>query len=178
MLSREGIPLPVSNWFSGNLKAITISAKTTPITTPRFLARAKKLEAKPTFSLGSEPMMALLLAGLKSPIPMPITTCLHKISYSFAPNFKKLKEKIVSEMMLKPMLAGTLTPIRSEILPPIGAITITVSATGKINIPTFDGENSKIFWRKKGTTKVCAPLIQKEKRLVPREEVKILLLKR
>jgi hypothetical protein len=109
---------------------------------------------------------------------MPITTCLHKISYSFAPNFKKLKEKIVSEMMLKPMLAGTLTPIRSEILPPIGAITITVSATGKINIPTFDGENSKIFWRKKGTTKVCAPLIQKEKRLVPREEVKILLLRR
>jgi hypothetical protein len=80
-------------------------------------------------------------------------------------------------MMLKPMLAGTLTPIRSEILPPMGAITITVSATGKINIPTFDGENSKIFWRKKGTTKVWAAFIQKERRLAPREEMKTLLLK-
>jgi hypothetical protein len=54
---------------------------------------------------------------------------------------------------------------------------MTVRERGKIRTPTFDGENAKIFWRKKGATKVCAALIQKERRLVPREEMKSLLLK-
>jgi hypothetical protein len=76
------------------------------------------------------------------------------------------------------MVAGILTPTRSEIRPPRGAITITVRATGKIIIPTFEGENSRIFWRKKGTMKAWAAFIQKERRLVPTEEVKSLLLKR
>jgi hypothetical protein len=53
-----------------------------------------------------------------------------------------------------------------------------VRETGKTSIPTFDGENSKILWRKKGTTKVWAALIQKERRLAPREEIKSRLLKR
>jgi hypothetical protein len=57
-------------------------------------------------------------------------------------------------------------------------MTITVRATGKISMPTFDGENSKIFWRKKGVTKVWAPPIQKERRLAPREEMKSRFLKR
>jgi hypothetical protein len=178
MPSSEGIPFPPSDRFPGNLNAITISAKATPITNPRFLARANKLEAKPTFSRGKEPMMALLLAGLKSPIPMPRRICLHKISKSFAPVCKKVKEKTAREVRAKPVVAGILTPIRSEILPPKGAITITVRETGKMRIPTFEGEYSKIFWRKKGMTKLCAPFIQKEKKPAPREEVKSRLLKK
>jgi hypothetical protein len=75
MLSREGVPVSVSNGIVASLKAMTISAKATPITNPRFLERAEKLEASPTFSRGREPMIALLLAGLKSPIPMPKTIC-------------------------------------------------------------------------------------------------------
>jgi hypothetical protein len=89
-----------------------------------------------------------------------------------------VKEKIVREVRIKPRVAGILTPTRSEILPPKGAITITVRETGKTIIPTFDGENSKILWRKKGITKVWAALIQKERRLAPREEIKSRLLKR
>jgi hypothetical protein len=58
---------------------MTISAKAIPITIPRFLDRAKKLEARPILSLGKEPMIALLLAGLKNPIPMPRRTCRHRI---------------------------------------------------------------------------------------------------
>jgi hypothetical protein len=68
------------------------------------------------------------------------------------------------------MVAGILTPTRSENLPPKGAMTITVRATGKMSIPTLEGENSKIFWRKKGMTKVWAALIQKERKLAPRDE--------
>jgi hypothetical protein len=84
---------------------------------------------------------------------------------------------MVREVMIKPMVAGTLTPIRSDSLPPKGAMTITVRATGKMSMPTLDGGNPKIFWRKKGVTKLWAPFIQKERRLAPREEVKSLLLK-
>jgi len=75
------------------------------------------------------------------------------------------------------MVAGIFTPTRSENLPPKGAITITVRATGKMSIPTLEGENSKILWRKKGMTKVCAALIQKDRKLAPREEMKSRLLK-
>src|SRR4030043_1343538 len=178
MLSREGPPFALSNGVAGRLKAMTISAKATPITIPKFLERAKKLEARPTFSRDKEPMMALLLAGLKRLIPMPRTTCLHRMSKSLTPGFKKVKEKTVKEVRVNPMVAGILTPTRSENLPPKGAITITVRATGKMSIPTLDGENSKIFWRKKGMTKACAALIQKERRLAPREEMKSRLLKR
>jgi hypothetical protein len=156
---------------------MTISAKATPITIPKFLERAKKLEARPTFSRGKEPMMALLLAGLKKLIPMPSTICLHKMSKSLEPGFNKVKEKTAKEVRVKPMVAGILTPTRSENLPPKGAMTITVRATGKMSIPTLDGENSKIFWRKKGMTKVWAALIQKERKLAPREEMKSRLLK-
>jgi hypothetical protein len=53
-----------------------------------------------------------------------------------------------------------------------------VKATGRISIPTFEGEKFKIFWRKNGTTKVWAALIQKERRHAPREEMKSRLLKR
>ena len=84
---------------------------------------------------------------------------------------------MVKEMRVKPMVVGILTPIRSESLPPKGAMIIPVRATGKINRPTLDGEYPKIFWRKNGATKVWAPLIQKERRLAPREEMKSLLLK-
>jgi hypothetical protein len=178
MPSREGIPLPASDRFLGNLNAMTISAKATPITSPRFLARANKLEAKPTFSRGKEPMMALLFAGLKSPIPIPRRICLHKISKSFAPISKKVKEKTAREVRIKPAVAGILTPTRSEILPPKGAITITVRETGKMRIPTFEGEYFKIFWRKKGMTKLWAPFIQKEKKPATREETKSRLLKK
>jgi hypothetical protein len=178
MPSSEGIPLATSDKFSGNLNAITISAKATPMTNPRFLARANKLEARPRFSRGKEPMMALLFAGLKSPIPMPRRICLHKISKSFAPVSKKVKEKTAREVRIKPIVAGILTPTRSEILPPKGAITITVRETGKMRIPTFEGEYSNIFWRKKGMTKLWAPFIQKEKKPVAREETKSRLLKK
>jgi hypothetical protein len=177
MLSRERPAFALSNGMTGSLKAITISAKATPITNPKFLERAKKLEATPTFSQGKEPMIALLLAGLKRLIPMPRTTCLQRMSTSLATGFKRVKEKMVKEVRVKPMVAGILTPTRSENLPPIGAMTITVRATGKISIPTLDGEYSKIFWRKKGMTKVWAALIQKERKLAPREEVKSRLLK-
>src|SRR4030042_3636209 len=178
MLSRERPAFSCPNGTTGSLKAMTISAKAIPITIPKFLERAKKLEARPTFSRGKEPMMALLLAGLKRLIPMPRTICLHKMSRSFAPGFKKVKEKTVKEVMIKPTVAGILTPTRSENLPPKGAITITVRATGKTSIPTLEGKNSRIFWRKKGMTKIWAALIQKEKKLAPREEIKSLLLKK
>src|SRR4030042_6862877 len=75
------------------------------------------------------------------------------------------------------MVAGTLTPTQSDTLPPIGAITITVRATGKINSPTLEGEYPKIICKKKGMTKLWAPFIQKEKRLAPREERKSCFLK-
>jgi len=156
---------------------MTISAKATPITIPKFLERAKKLEARPTFSRGKEPMMALLLAGLKRLIPMPRTICLQRMSKSFVPSFKKVNEKTIKEVRAKPMVAGILTPTRSENLPAKGAITIMVRATGKMSIPALDGEYSKIFWRKKGMTKVWAALIQKERKLAPREEMKSRLLK-
>jgi glucose/arabinose dehydrogenase len=155
---------------------MTISAKATPITIPKFLERAKKLEARPTLSRGKEPMMALLLAGLKRLIPMPSTTCLHRMSKSLTPCFKRVKEKTVNEVRVKPMVAGILAPTRSENLPQKGAMTITVRATGKMSMPTLDGENSKIFCRKKGRTKVWAAFIQKERKLVPREETKSRLL--
>jgi hypothetical protein len=177
MLPREGPAFTFSTGMAGSLKAITISAKATPITIPRFLARAKKLEASPTLSRGKEPMMALLLAGLKKLIPMPRTTCLQRMSKSFAPGFNKVKEKTVREVMAKPMVAGILTPTRSENLPDKGAVTMTVRATGKMSIPIFEGENSKIFWRKKGMTKVWAALIQNDRKLAPREEIKRRLLK-
>jgi hypothetical protein len=108
MLSREGPPLALSNGVAGRLKAMTISAKATPITIPKFLERAKKLEARPTFSRDKEPMMALLLAGLKRLIPMPRTTCLHRMSKSLAPGFKKVKEKMVKEVRVNPMELGFL----------------------------------------------------------------------
>jgi hypothetical protein len=152
--SSEGIPFPTSDRFLGSLNVITISAKATPITIPKFLERAKKLDARPTFSRGNEPMMALLLAGLKKLIPMPRTICLQRMSKSFASGLNNVKEKTPREVSPNPMVAGILTPIRSENLPPKGAVTITVRATGKISIPTLEGENSKIFWRKKGIMKV------------------------
>ena len=68
-LSREGLPLTGPGEVV--LKSTTISAKAMPTAIPRFLASARKLEARPTFSLGSEPMMALLLAGAKRAIPIP-----------------------------------------------------------------------------------------------------------
>ena len=71
MLWSERFPLPASKEGAVVLKAMTISAKAIPMTIPRFLERARKLEASPIFSLGSEPMMALLLAGLKIEIPNP-----------------------------------------------------------------------------------------------------------
>src|SRR4030042_1584370 len=169
MLSREGPPFALSNGVTGRLKAMTISAKAMPMTMPKFLDRAKKLEAKPTFSRDKEPMMALLLAGLKRLMPMPRKICLHRMSKSLEPDFKRVKEKTVKEVRVNPMVAGILTPTRSENLPPKGAMTITVRATGKMSIPTLDGENSKIFCRKKGMTKACAALIQKERKLAPRE---------
>src|SRR4030042_448949 len=178
MLSREGPPFALSNGVTGRLKAMTISAKATPMTIPKFLARAKKLEARPTFSRDKEPMMALLLAGLKRLMPMPRTICLHRMSKSLAPGFKRAKEKMVKEVRVNPTVAGILTPTRSESFPPRGAITITVRATGKMSIPILDGENSKIFWRKKGMTKTCAALIQKERKLAPREEMKSRLITR
>jgi hypothetical protein len=92
--------------------------------------------------------------------------------------FKKANEKMVKEVRVKPIVAGIFTPIRSESLPPQGAVIIPMRATGKTNNPTFDGENPKIFWRKKGATKVWAPLIQKERKLAPREEMKSRSLKR
>ena len=52
----------------------------------------------------------------------------------------KLKEKMDREMNMRPNVAGTLTPTRSEILPPKGAMIITVKDTGKISIPTLEGE--------------------------------------
>ena len=168
----------LSNGMTGYLKAMTISANATPITIPKFLERAKKLDARPTFSRGKEPMIALLLAGLKRLIPMPRTICLQRISISLAPGFKSVKEKTVKEVRIKPIVAGILTPTRSENLPPKGAMTITVRATGKMSIPTLDGENSKIFCRKKGMTKVWAALIQKERKFAPREEIKSRLLKK
>ena len=143
--SREGLPLPAFDVVVVSLKAMIISANATPITKPRFLARAKKLEARPIFSLGKEPMIALLFAGLKSPIPMPKTICLHTMSNSLAPVFRKVNEKTVREVRVRPIVAGILTPTRSENFPPKGAITITVRLTGKISMPTLDGENSKIF---------------------------------
>jgi hypothetical protein len=73
ILSREGPSDEVLNGIEDILKAITISAKATPITIPRFLERAKKLVANPNLSRGREPMIALLFAGLKSPIPIPRT---------------------------------------------------------------------------------------------------------
>ena len=136
------------------LKVTTMSANATPTTIPRFLERANKLEASPILSWGKDPMIALLLAGLNNPIPMPRTICLQRISYSPVAVVKKANEKIDKEMKVNPMVAGTFTPIRSESLPPKGAMIITVRATGKINMPTFDGENPKILWRKKGVTKL------------------------
>jgi hypothetical protein len=177
MPSREG-PVPAfSNGTTGGLKATTISAKATPITIPKFLERAKKLEATPTFSRGKDPMMALLLAGLKKLIPIPRTTCLQRMSRSPTPGFKRVKEKTVKEIRAKPMVAGILTPKRSENLPPIGAMTITVRAIGKTSIPTLEGEKFKIFCKKKGMTKLWAALIQKDRKLAPREEMKSRLLK-
>ena len=80
MLSREG-SLPASKEGTEVvLKAMTISAKAMPMTIPRFLERARKLEASPIFSFGSEPMMALLLAGSKRAIPNPWRTCLSKMA--------------------------------------------------------------------------------------------------
>jgi hypothetical protein len=145
MLSRERPAFSCPNGTAGSLKAMTISAKAIPITIPKFLERAKKLEAKPTLSRGKEPMIALLLAGLKRLIPMPRAICLHKMSRLFTSSFKKVKEKTIKEVTIKPTVAGILTPTRSENLPPKGAITITVRATGKISIPTLEGENSRIF---------------------------------
>ena len=84
----------------------------------------------------------------------------------------KLKEKIIREVRIKPTVAGILAPTRSENLPPKGANIIEVRATGKINMPTLEGENPKMFWKKKGMTKVCAPLIQKERKLAPRPKIK------
>ena len=78
MLSREGPPL-IAETGMDFLKAMIISAKATPITIPRFLDRARKLEARLIRSLERDPMIALLLAGLKNPIPMPKRTCRHKI---------------------------------------------------------------------------------------------------
>jgi hypothetical protein len=75
------------------------------------------------------------------------------------------------------MVAGILTPKRSENLPPRGAMTITVRAIGKTSIPTLEGEKFKIFCRKKGMTKLWAALIQKDRKLAPREEMKSRLLK-
>src|SRR4030042_5778973 len=129
MLAREGLALALSNGEAGKLKVMTISAKATPITNPIFLERARKLEARFTFSRGKEPMMALLLAGLKRLIPMPRTTCLQRISKSFAFGFNKVKEKTVKAVRVRPRVAGILTPTRSENLPPKGAVTITVSPT-------------------------------------------------
>jgi hypothetical protein len=56
-------------------------------------------------------------------------------------------------------------------------MTITVRAIGKTSIPTLEGEKFKIFWRKKGMTKLWAALIQKDRKLAPREEMKSRLLK-
>ena len=82
------------------------------------------------------------------------------------------------EIRTKPIVVGILTPTRSENLPPNGAMTITVMATGKIIMPTFVGENFKIFWRKKGTMKTWALLIKKERKLAPRGEMNGRFLKR
>jgi len=143
-----------------------------PITIPRFLERARKLEANPIFSFGSDPMMALLLAGAKRAIPNPRRSCLIKIAPSLTPTPINPKEKVVREITIIPAVAGILMPIRSENLPPRGAMIITVKETGKVRIPTFEGEYLRIFWRKKGRTKAWAAFIQKEKRLVPREATK------
>src|SRR4030042_4733097 len=102
MHSRERHAFSCPNGATGGPKAMTISAKAIPITIPKFLERAKKLEARPNFSRGKEPMMALLLAGLKRLIPMPRTTCLHKMSRSFAPGFKKENEKMVRDVVINP----------------------------------------------------------------------------
>src|SRR3989304_9321356 len=131
MLPREGLPFALSSGEIGKLKVMTISAKATPITNPKFLERAKKLEARPTFSRGKEPMMALLLAGLKKLIPMPRTTCLQRMSKSFALGVNKVKEKTTRAVRVKPRVAGILTPTRSENLPPKGAVAMTVRPTGK-----------------------------------------------
>src|SRR5512139_2717096 len=178
MLARDGLAFVLPSGEIGRPSVMTISAKATPITKPRFLERARKLEARPTFSRGSEPMMALLLAGLKRLIPRPRTTCLQRISKSLALGFNNVKEKTVSAVSVNPMVAGILTPTRSENLPPKGAVTMTVRAIGKMNMPALAGENSRMSWRKKGMTKVWAAPIQKERKLAPREETKSRLLKR
>jgi hypothetical protein len=56
-----------------------ISAKAIPMAIPRFLERDNKPEAKPTLSRDREFMIALLFAGLKSAMPMPMTICLQMI---------------------------------------------------------------------------------------------------
>jgi hypothetical protein len=89
-----------------------------------------------------------------------------------------VKEKIIKEVRIKPTVAGILAPTRSENLPPKGAKIIEVKATGKISIPTREGENPKIFWKKKGATKECAPAIQKERKPAPRPEMNSLSRKR
>jgi hypothetical protein len=145
MLSKERPVFACPDGTEGRPKAMTISAKAIPITIPKFLERAKKLEARPTLSRGKEPMIALLLAGLKRLIPIPRIICLHKILRSLAPGFNIVKEKTVKEVMIKPTVVGILAPTRSENLPPKGAITITVRGTGKISIPTLEGENPRMF---------------------------------